>query len=446
MFKKYYLSFFLSNRFFVGISISVLLLMLAYFFPLILGLVKMAVVGLGILTFIDILLLYRWKAGIEAERVLPDRFSNGDDNEVLWRVANQYPYNIKLEIIDELPIQFQNRDARHRCHLPTDQSQTIRYTLRPTERGQYFFGALNIFAASPLGLVQRRYRFAAEGKMIAVYPSFLQMRQYELLAATNRLQEYGIKRIRRIGQSMEFEQIREYVSGDDYRNVNWKASARHNDIMVNQYEDEKAQPIVNVIDKGRVMRMPFEQLSLLDYAINATLVIANIALKKGDKAGLLTFAHQIGSIVAPAKRGDQLWRIQETLYQESTNFLETDYEKLFITVRRHLSHRCLLLLYTNFESLAALHRQLPFLRRLAKSHLLVVIFFENTELRRLTNAPALDIEEVYQKTIAEKMAFEKRQIVKELQAHGIQSILTTPQNLSVNTLNKYLELKARGMI
>lgn len=446
MFKKYYLSFFLSNRFFVGISISVLLLMLAYFFPLILGLVKMAVVGLGILTFIDILLLYRWKAGIEAERVLPDRFSNGDDNEVLWRVANQYPYNIKLEIIDELPIQFQNRDARHRCHLPTDQSQTIRYMLRPTERGQYFFGALNIFAASPLGLVQRRYRFAAEGKMIAVYPSFLQMRQYELLAATNRLQEYGIKRIRRIGQSMEFEQIREYVSGDDYRNVNWKASARHNDIMVNQYEDEKAQPIVNVIDKGRVMRMPFEQLSLLDYAINATLVIANIALKKGDKAGLLTFSHQIGSMVAPAKRGDQLWRIQETLYQESTNFLETDYEKLFITVRRQLNHRCLLLLYTNFESLAALHRQLPFLRRLAKSHLLVVIFFENTELRHLTNAPALDIEEVYQKTIAEKMAFEKRQIVKELQAHGIQSILTTPQNLSVNALNKYLELKARGMI
>lgn len=176
---------------------------------------------------------------------------------MLWRVANQYPYTIKLEIIDELPIQFQNRDARHRCHLPSDQSQSIRYTLRPTERGQYFFGALNIFAASPLGLVQRRYRFAAEGKMIAVYPSFLQMRQYELLAATNRLQEYGIKRIRRIGQSMEFEQIREYVSGDDYRNVNWKASARRNDIMVNQYEDEKAQPIVNVIDKGRVMRMPF---------------------------------------------------------------------------------------------------------------------------------------------------------------------------------------------
>lgn len=420
--------------------------MLAYFFPLILSLVKMAVVGLGILTFIDILLLYRWKEGIEAERVLPDRFSNGDDNEVLWRVANQYPYTIKLEIIDELPIQFQNRDARHRCHLPSDQSQSIRYTLRPTERGQYFFGALNIFAASPLGLVQRRYRFAAEGKMIAVYPSFLQMRQYELLAATNRLQEYGIKRIRRIGQSMEFEQIREYVSGDDYRNVNWKASARRNDIMVNQYEDEKAQPIVNVIDKGRVMRMPFEQLSLLDYAINATLVIANIALKKGDKAGLLTFSNQIGSMVAPAKRGDQLWRIQETLYQESTNFLETDYEKLFITVRRQLNHRCLLLLYTNFESLAALHRQLPFLRRLAKSHLLVVIFFENTELRRLTNAPALDIEEVYQKTIAEKMAFEKRQIVKELQAHGIQSILTTPQNLSVNALNKYLELKARGMI
>jgi uncharacterized protein (DUF58 family) len=145
MFKKYYLSFFLSNRFFVGISISVLLLMLAYFFPLILGLVKMAVVGLGILTFIDILLLYRWKAGIEAERVLPDRFSNGDDNEVLWRVANQYPYNIKLEIIDELPIQFQTE-------MPA-----IAVTCLPTNRRRYVIcyappSAGNIFLAHSIYL------------------------------------------------------------------------------------------------------------------------------------------------------------------------------------------------------------------------------------------------------------------------------------------------------
>ncbi len=446
MLKNAYLSLFLSTRFFSALSASVLLLIAAYFFPLLFGIAKMAAIGLFIALIIDLLLLYRWRKGIFALRLLPDRLSNGDDNDIYWEIDNHYPYAISTTVVDELPIQFQLRDNAFLCRLAPAQSQRVRYALHPTERGQYWFGALNVFAATPIGFVQRRYQFETQGKTVAVYPSFLQMRQYELLAATNRLHEYGIKRIRRIGQSMEFEQIREYVSGDDYRNVNWKASARRNDIMVNQYQDEKSQPVVSIIDKGRVMRMPFEQLSLLDYAINAALVIANIALKKGDKAGLMTFSHQIGSIVLPDRRGKQLNDIQETLYKEETDFLETDYEKLFVAVRRNLNHRCLLLLYTNFESLSALHRQLPYLRRLSASHLLVVIFFENTELRHLINASADSIEAIYQKTIAEKLAFEKRQIVKELLAHGIQPILTTPQHLTVNTINKYLELKARGMI
>jgi uncharacterized protein (DUF58 family) len=438
-------SLYLSPRLFVGIFLAATLLFIAYFFPLCLIIAKIAIAALLIALFIDALLLYRWQ-GLSATRLLPDRLSNGDDNPISIHIDNGYPYAVSVELIDELPPQFQRRDTLFKVNLPANEAQTIGYTLRPTERGLYQYGVLNAFAATPLGLLQRRYQFEKTGKDIPVYPSFLQMRQYELIAISSRLQEYGIKRIRRIGQSMEFEHIREYVSGDDYRNVNWKASARNNEIMVNQYQDEKSQPIVSLIDKGRVMRMPFEGLSLLDYAINAALAISNIAIKKGDKAGLLTFAHQIGSVLAPSKQGNQMQHIQETLYNEQTQFLETDYQKLFVTVRRQFNQRCLLLLYTNFESLTALQRQLPYMRRLAKGHLLVVIFFENTELFQLTQTPADTIEAVYQKTIAEKLLAEKRQIVKELQAVGIQSILTTPQHLTVNTINKYLELKARGMI
>lgn len=139
-------------------------------------------------------------------------------------------------------------------------------------------------------------------------------------------------------------------------------------------------------------------------------------------------------------------RILETLYRQKTRFSETDYETVYASVRANIRQRSLLILFTNFETVSGMHRQLPYLRRLAKDHLLLVIFFENTELRALLDAPAPDTEAIYLKTIGEKFAFEKRQIVKELGQYGIQTILTAPQNLTANTVNKYLELKARGLI
>ena len=139
-------------------------------------------------------------------------------------------------------------------------------------------------------------------------------------------------------------------------------------------------------------------------------------------------------------------KILEVLYNQKTNFLESNYELLYANIRQRITNRSLLLLYTNFETLSSLQRDLPYFRKIARDHLLVVVFFENTELRALLDAPASTTEEIYLKTIAEKFAFEKRQIVKELQRYGIHSILTTPSGLTVNTINKYLELKARRLI
>jgi uncharacterized protein (DUF58 family) len=134
------------------------------------------------------------------------------------------------------------------------------------------------------------------------------------------------------------------------------------------------------------------------------------------------------------------------LYRQKTRFLETDYERLCIVARQHIRQRSLLLLFTNFETLEALQRQLPYLRRLAKDHLLVVIIFENTETKQLLNEPASDLEQVYLKTIAQRFFYEKKKIAAELNRYGIQSILSSPQQLSVNTINKYLELKDRGTV
>ncbi|NAY93175.1 DUF58 domain-containing protein [Muricauda sp. JGD-17] len=412
--------------------------------PKLFGVMKLLFFVFAILLITDLLLLFASKGKIEGKRRLPDKLSNGDNNPIQFQITNTYLFQVAVKIIDEIPFQFQKRDFGLTSSIASGNGKTYEYQLRPTERGVYSFGSLIVFAISPIGLLGRKFTFD-QAQEVPVYPSFLQLQKYDLLAATNRLHEYGLKKIRRIGHTMEFEQIKEYVLGDDIRNINWKATAKRGQLMVNQYQDEKSQPIYSVIDKGRVMKMPFEGLTLLDYAINATLVISNIALKKHDKAGMFAFSNKIENRVVAERRSSQMNLILETLYNLETNFIESDFSRLYVDVKRNLNQRSLLLLYTNFETLDALHRQLPYLLAMAKQHLLVVIFFENTELHVFANKRAETVPQLFEQTIAEKFIYEKKLIVNELRKHGIQTILTKPENLTVNTINKYLELKARGL-
>jgi uncharacterized protein (DUF58 family) len=393
----------------------------------------------------DFIMLWSRRKGMFSRRDMMEKLSNGDRNEVRIHLENKYPFPVFLQVIDELPVQFQARDLSFRVFLPPFGAKRLTYHVRPVKRGEYFFGAVNVLASTVLGLLQRRYQFSNE-QMVPVYPSFIQMRRYELLAISNRLTEAGIKKIRRIGQNMEFDQIKEYVAGDDPRRVNWKATARRNRLMVNTYQDEKSQQVYSLIDMGRAMKMPFEEMTLLDYAINASLVISNIAMLKYDKAGVITFSHRIHKVLPAERKGLQMHKIMELLFGAKTGYLEPDYGKLYATVKQRLTQRSLLLLFTNFETLSNMQRQLTFFRRLAKDHLLVVIFFENTELRSFLDKQPESTQEIYYQTIAEKFSYEKKLIVKELEKYGIHAVYTAPQNLTVNTINKYLELKARGLI
>lgn len=438
-------SLYLTNRLFtllasaVGVFIITFVLSGGYIVPKILFFLLLA----AFLT--DLLLLFRVKRGLKGERLLAEKLSNGDENEISIYLENFYTIPVTLRVFDEIPHQFQRRNLEFNLSLQPGKTSIIKYQLRPVKRGEYSFGAVNVLVSSKLNLIARRFRFSQD-KLVPVYPSYIQMRKYELLAISQRLTATGIKKIRRIGHNQEFELVKEYVTGDDYRTVNWKATARRSRLMVNQYQDERSQQVYSLIDKGRVMQMPFQGMSLLDYAINATLVISNIAIKKSDKAGLITFQDRIGNILPASRINNQMATLQEVLYNQKTAFLESDFSVLYTTIRRTISQRSLLLLFTNFESIHSLHRQLPYLVNLSKTHLLVVIFFENTELRQVTDNPAETLKEIYYKAIAERFSYEKRMIVKELQKHGIQSILTSPEKLTVNTINKYLELKARNLI
>jgi len=438
-------SFFLNRIAYYIAGVAAAAYVLSYFLPFLFLVGHIILVLLAISIFVDMILLYGKSKGIRSKRITAERFSNGDQNKVLLQIANDYSFPVMLSVIDELPVQFQERNWMRKLKIDAGKNSEIEYSLRPVQRGEYVFGNVNIYVYSPLAIVKRRY-IIEEEQLVKVYPSYMQMRRYQLLAVSNRLQEAGVKRIRRLGHSMEFEQIKEYVRGDDYRTINWKATARKSDLMVNNFTDERSQQIYCVINKGRIMKMPFDGMTLLDYAINASLVLSNVALVKHDKAGLITFAENVDSFLPADKKPTQMNLLQEMLYRQQTLFLEPDFEKLYSVIRGRITQRSLLVLFTNFESVYSLEREMASLKRIAKYHLLLVVFFENTELKTLTENKVSTIEDIYIKTIADKFVYEKRLMIKELHKNGIASILTTPENLTVNAINKYLELKTRMSI
>lgn len=436
---------YLTNRFFWFAGAVIALFAMSYPLDWLFPLAQIAFAALILLTAGDLFILFYRRPEISAARNTVPVFSLGDPNPVVINVENRSSLTLHASITDELPVQFQIRDFSMSQWLMPGERYSLEHKLTPHSRGIYRFGYINVFITTRLGLAERRLKEGQEEE-VRVYPSIIQMKRFELRATRQIAHETGVKKMRRLGHSYEFEQIKNYVPGDDYRSINWKASGRRGTIMVNQYEDERSQQIYCLIDKSRVMRMPFEGLSLMDYAINTTLTISNIVLKKQDKAGLITFSDVIGATIKAERKAGQLNKILEALYKEKERKGEANYELMYEAMSRLINVRSLLLLFTNFESQYALERALPTLRRLNRQHLLVVVFFENTEIRKLAGEPVEKTTDIFRQTIARQFLLDKREMVYKLRQYGIQAILTRPQDLTLNTINKYLELKSRGLI
>ncbi len=436
---------YINSRFYMALLAVGSLYVLAFFFSVLLWFAHILLILCLILLAVDIFLLFGKKSALLARRTLPEKLSNGDQNEILVSVKNNYPIPISVRIIDEIPFQFQKRDFLLSRQMKSGEDVVFQYPLVPKARGTYHFGKLNVFVRSRLLFISRRFIFQ-EGESLPCYPSFIHLRKYELMALQNEFMMGGLKKIRKLGHTMEFEQIKDYVSGDDIRTINWKATAKRNQLMVNQFQDEKSQRIFLIIDKGRTMQMPFRGLSLLDYSVNAVMALSHIILKKSDRAGLMTFSKQTENKVAADNRSGQLRKISEALYRIQTDFFESDFSRLYQDVRFTVGQRSLILLFTNFETLDAVTRQMKYLRGIAKNHLLVVVFFRNSELHDLIQANPENMKEVYDQIIAEKLEFEKKLIIQELRKYGIHSIYTLPENLNIEVINKYLEVKARGLL
>lgn len=436
---------YVTNRLFWILGSIATLFAIGFALPPIYLVAQILLVAFAATILTDLILLFSPATKITCKRYFAQVFSLSDENKVHLDLHNKSVIPLHLKIIDELPYQFQDRNFLITLLVQPGEKKQIDYILRPVLRGEYYFNNINIFAGSIIGLVTRRFVIA--DKMLAeVYPSIIQMKQYELRTLARISFFDGVKKLRRIGHSYEFDQIKKYVQGDDIRSINWKATGRVGELMVNHYQEERSQQVFCIIDKSRTMKMPFHNLSLLDYAINTTLTISNIALKKEDRIGLITFSDKIGTTIAPNKHTSQLQQVLNALYKEKERFTEANYELLYLHIRNFIRVRSLLFLFTNFESLYAIERAVSILRKLNKLHLLVVIFFENEEISTYSKTDVESLEDVYLTTIAHKFSVEKSIILQELKKYGIQTIISTPEDLSINTINKYLELKAKGLV
>jgi uncharacterized protein (DUF58 family) len=436
---------FLTKRFYIAGLVVIALFVSGYLVPALFIVGKIVLALLVMSTIADYILLWRRKKGADAERYCAPRFSNGDNNDVRLIVENGYPFPVDMDIIDEIPVEFQRRDILFKVKIKSGGREVIHYKLRPVKRGEYNFGNVLLYIMTPTRLVSRRIK-CAEPVDIAVYPSYIMLHRYEIMAIHNNLTELGIKKIRRIGHNTEFEYIKEYIKGDDYRTINWKASARRHYPMVNIYQDERSQQIYSIIDKGRIMQNAFRGMTLLDYAINASLVLSFIAIRREDKAGLATFAEKFETFLPAGKQTGQMQRILESLYRQQTTFGESDYSSLYVHINKFINKRSLLIIYTNFDTIIGMERQIEYLRRLAHRHVVLVIFFEDTEMKTFAAKQPTSIEGYYRQVITDKFIFEKHHVIVKLKQHGIYSLLTEPDKLSVNVINKYLEMKAKGVI
>lgn len=445
--RFFYLSFLIAVISVVGVKVS-----LCYFLAMILLCV------MAVALAVDVLVLLYTK--MEGERMIAQKLDLGERNFVKLKVEIKRGWIKSCYTIDELPAEFRCSNDTQTMERDEDGCFVSSYTLFPTRRGAYKLGRMLVFATL-LGLVERRFVIEKMGRGVDVYPAFSRLREKEQQARSMTVENMGIHKRQLPTNQTEFQDIREYVIGDDIRAVNWKATARAGKIMVNNYEDERSQNIYNIINCGRVMHRTFGGLSLEDYAVNASLLVSYSAMNtENDNVGLFTFG-PTGIDYLPSRCGQlQLKNIMKQLYSLETEYGEGDLEELCLRVDRYVQRRSLMILHTDYATLGALERDLPLLRRLSQRHCLVVVMFLDKELENVSerknkarnaafdavnavNTEKIKVSELVEGSIASNLVQQKLAISDKLQQLGIHCVLTYPENVSFSVVRKYIELKAK---
>jgi len=387
-------------------------------------------------------LLSRRLAVLDLSRQADAKLSMGARNEVTISVRNLGRIPLRLRIKDDPPPEFSTDRREHGVYLRPYEDALVTYVTVPRSRGNFSFGRLHARGRTIAGLSFWQRSFPAT-EAVAVYPNVAQVAQYEELARSGMLTQVGYHPYRRLGTGTNFESLREYLPDDEYRSVDWKATARRHRPITRQYEAERSQNVMIMIDAGRMMAGTAGQMSKLDYAINAALMLAYVATRRDDRVGLLAFDDEVQQFIAPGKGVAQVARIADGLYGLQPQLREPDYAVAFATLHARARKRALVICFTDLIDKDASARLLSGMASLFPRHLPLLIAIQDPDLLDAGGQVPSDAFEVYEKAIAIQAIGDRADALGMITRRGVLVLDAPPKDLTVETVNRYLEIKER---
>ncbi len=384
---------------------------------------------------------------VSLARVVDDKLALGAPNAVSIEVRNRTNAPLALTIRDLPPPTFEvDRAVEGRLLLPPD-PRPVRfvYHVTPPAKGDFTFGDLYFQYPGRLGLVRRQAVTPAR-RAVKVYPNLVETAKYELLARRGRLMQLGIRAARVRGGGSEFESLREYVPGDEYKKIDWSATARRGKLISRQYEAERSQNIMLLLDTGRNMLQSVQKMAKLDYVVNTALMLAYVAAASDDKVGLMAFDADIRAYLPPAKSKAQVYGILESLYNLEARMVETDYKAAFQNLSTRWRRRSLVVLFTDLvdpDSSAQILDAVPMISNL---HRVVCVTVSDPNILHAAKSVPADSAGVYRKAVATQVLQERRAAISVLKRRGVWTIDSPPEDLSADLINHYLDLKSRSLI
>ena len=430
-----------TNRALFLLLITAPLLALGTWFPF------MQWVAWGYALLIATLIYTDWRlAGkitqFDLQREHDNKLSLGAENPVKISLRNRSWRGVDFTVRDEAPEQFKIEARTIEGHVePRGEWESV-YHVRPVRRGDYQFGDLSLRWLGPLGLVNRQAKVEAQ-EPVKVYPNLLDVRRYDLLLRRNRLQEMGLRTTRQFGEGTEFERLREYLPDDEYRRINWKATARRNFPVTTEYQTERSQQVIAVLDVGRMMQSPVADIAKLDYVVNAVLLLTYVATGKGDRVGMMSFADDVRHYLGPRQGRGQFYRMLELLYAVEPQPVEPNYRKALAYLAIKQRRRALVVLFTDLTGGASLNSLVAQMAMLARNSLPLVVTISDPDVVSLSQMKPNDSLGVYQRAAASQLLDERRVVLDSLRQRGVQTLDVPANQLSMSVINRYLELKGR---
>ena len=383
--------------------------------------------------------------GLEARREIAERLSLGLENPIEVVVRNGSARALALRVRDELPPELPSSRLLLGGRVRARDETRLRYTVTPPRRGDFLFGRIVVRWRGALGLAWRQRAFAAE-QTIKVYPNLRDLRRYDLLVRRGLLSDAGSRLARRFGPGTEFERLREYVPDDEYRRINWLATARRGLPIANEFETERSQNVLVMLDSGRLMAAVADGLTKLDHALNAGLLLTYAASLRGDRVALLSYADGVSSFLPPRRGRRAFLEILDRLYRLQAEPTESDHAAAFTYLAARNPRRSLLVLFTDLSDPEPARALTAHLARASGRHLVAVCTVSDPALTEPAERPARDAQQLYEKLVAQRLLEERRQVLRGLALRGVITLDVQADRLSAQVVATYLELKARGRL